>query len=256
MRGLLFFVVSVCLYVMAPFQAYAEEEVIRLSTMVYPPYSYEEDGKVTGMAIDIVAEALESQGYKMSADLMPWSRVLTSAKRGKIDGVIMIFKNEERLAHYIYSQEVLLPEIISFFKHVDSPVTFDGSFESVGHLRITPVDSVSYGKKFDNAVKEGALPHLRGISSLEEALTMLEAKRTDLVPGNRDVTYQTLARMPNLKNLVEVTPEIESLPSYVSFTKKRDLTAVRDAFDAGIRQMRESGRYDEIIRSYTPAAQK
>ena len=59
--------------------------------------------------------------------------------------------------------------------------------------------------------------------------------------------------MPELKNLVEVTPEIESLPSYVSFTKKRDLTAVRDAFDAGIRQIRESGRYDEIIRSYTPA---
>ena len=33
--------------------------------MVYPPYSYEDNGKITGMAIDIVTEAFESQGQKL-----------------------------------------------------------------------------------------------------------------------------------------------------------------------------------------------
>ena len=138
MQKLLAVVMSLSLCILAPLQADAEEKAVRLSTMVYPPYSYEDNGKITGMAIDIVAEALESQGYKIAVELLPWSRVLTSAKRGKIDGVIMIFKNKERQAYYIYSQEVLLPEIISFFKHADSPVTFDGSFESVEHLESHP----------------------------------------------------------------------------------------------------------------------
>ena len=79
---------------------------------------------------------------------------------------------------------------------------------------------------------------------------MLEGKRVDLVPGNRNALYEMINRMPELKNLVAITPQIDEIPSYIAFTRERDLTAVRNAFDVGIRQMKDSGRYDEIIRSY------
>ena len=243
MQKILAVVMSLSLCILAPLQAYAEDKVVRLCTLIYPPYIYLEEGpkeeKVTGMAFDIVSEAFESQGYRMTVDLMPWSRVLTSAKKGKFDGVLMLFKTEERQTYLMYSQEVLLPEIVAFFKHKDLPVPFDGSFESIEHLRVSIVDKIWYGEKFDEAIKSGSLTHLRRVSSFEEALTMLEARRTDLVAtSNRDVIYQTIAGMPELKNIVEVTPHIDALPSYMAFTKKRDMTAVRDAFDAGIQQMK------------------
>ena len=117
------------------------------------------------------------------------------------------------------------------------------------------MNRVSYGKELDTVIENGEFSLIERNNTLESALLMLLGKRVDLVPSNRLVAYHKIAGIPELKEIVEAKPPITDIPSYIAFTREQDMTVARDAFDAGIRQMKQSGRYDEIIRAHVGATE-
>ncbi len=50
------------------------ERIIELVTLQYPPYEYEEDGEVKGIAVDIITEGFTRLGYEVDITLYPWTR--------------------------------------------------------------------------------------------------------------------------------------------------------------------------------------
>lgn len=250
------FALSLFLFVFISIQNGTKSKELRLVSLDYPPYSYRSEGEVAGIAVEIVREIFREAGYQVSVDIVPWARALGSAKKGKADGIFTIYKNDEREKFLIYSSEVLMPQVVSFFKRRDGKVTFDGNISSVKNLKLSIVNRVSYGKELDSAIEKGVFSLTKKNNTLESSLLMLQSQRVDLVPSNRLVAYHKIASIPELKDLVEVKPPITDIPSYIAFTRQRDMTAARDTFDAGIRRMKKEGQYDEIIRAHVGSAIK
>lgn len=72
-------------------------------TAVWPPYVYEEDQKIAGMATEIVRAVLDNSGIKAEISVYPWKRATTMAKDQLNTMIYPIFRNEERDPHFIWA---------------------------------------------------------------------------------------------------------------------------------------------------------
>ncbi len=107
------------------------ERIIELVTLQYPPYEYEEDGEVKGIAVDIITEGFTRLGYEVDITLYPWTRALNMVKNGDADGIFTAYKTEERLTFADYSNEILIQQSVSLFVTKGSNIQFDGDLNNV-----------------------------------------------------------------------------------------------------------------------------
>ncbi len=56
-------------------------ETLELVTLQYPPYEYEENGEVKGLAVEIVKEVFKRLDQPISIKVYPWARSLDNVKR-------------------------------------------------------------------------------------------------------------------------------------------------------------------------------
>src|SRR4051794_14924840 len=56
------------------------------------PTAYMEDGKPTGILVDVVTEALQRAGHPFEVQLMPWARCLAEVRSGRVDGIFSVFR--------------------------------------------------------------------------------------------------------------------------------------------------------------------
>ena len=60
----------------------------------------------------------------------------------------------------------------------------------------------------------------------------------------------TLEQMGLTDEIIRIPGKVESVASYTAFSKKRNLTQLRDDFDTQLKKMKESGEYFEIVKKY------
>lgn len=146
--------------------------------------------------------------------------------------------------------ESVVPQVVYFFARKDSSARFNGDFGSIRGLRIGTTFKAHYGARF-----EAARPQL----IVDEALTLarsflkLVAGRIDLVPTDPYAAAAILA-LPSLRRyadrIVKLAIPSESVPMYVAFSKVRNLTRLRDEFDATLRRFVSSQDYRDLLSRY------
>ena len=214
------------------------------------PTGFLVDGKPTGILVDLVTEAYRRAGQPVEIKLMPWARCLGEARTGEVDGVFSSFKLPEREQFLAFSNEPLTTQVIAFFARRDSPQSFDGDLGKLREVRIGVIKGTSYGQKFDAAVADGALQNVEQSNSAESNLKKLAFGRVDLIPSYRNVVLDTARQVDLLSQIKEVSPPLEAVPTYLAFTKVRDLSRQSDSFDAALTSMKQDGTYDRIIEQY------
>lgn len=219
-------------------------------TLQYPPYEYLEDGEVKGVAVEIVKEVFKRMKRPINISLYPWDKSLDMIKMGEADAIFSIFKTPEREAFANYSHEVLIPQVIALFVTKDSHIVFDGDLTKLSKYTFGVVRTVSYGSIFDDAVKNGVIQSIETSETGEENMKKLLQGRFDVLISNRYGALVIVKRMNKTDRVRELAPAIQSVPSYIAFSKKRRLTSLRDEFDIILRNMKNDGTYDKIIRSY------
>ncbi|WP_284382812.1 substrate-binding periplasmic protein [Litoribrevibacter albus] len=223
---------------------------LQLVTLEYPPYEYSEDNQVKGVAVNLVSDVFKTMGHDISIEILPWARAINSIKLGQADAIFTAFHTKERAAFADYSKEVLIHQEISLFALEKSPLTFHGDLTTIGQYQIGVIRKMSYGKKFDQAVIDNIIQYTQSTSSLEQNIEKLLSGRIDFVVSNKLGALDTLNKM-NKRALIRVlSPPLESTPSYIAFSKQRNLTHIRDAFDRHLKQLKQTGRYQEIIDEY------
>jgi len=158
----------------------ADAEQLELAAANTWPTAYELDGKPAGILIDLVTEAYRRVGYTVEFKLMPWSRCLDEARTGDVDGVFSTFKLPEREAFLYFSHEVLIVQVISLFVRSNSTLHDGADLGTMKDLKVGDIKGTSYGKKFDDAVRDGILGHVYTTNSIESNLKMLVAGRVDV----------------------------------------------------------------------------
>ena len=229
---------------------------VRAETLLFAaaetrPTAYLVDGKPVGFLVDLVQEACRRAGYPVEIRLMPWARCLAEARSGKVDGVFSSFKLPERERYLAFPKEALTHQVIALFARQDSALAFNGDFSVLGGVGIAIITGTSYGPKFDSVLQEGTFHHVEYGNSIKNNMNMLVFNRVDLVVSYRQVAIDAARDLGLLGKIKELSPPIETVPSFLAFTRVRDFSGPAAAIDSALAAMKRDGTYDRIVQKST-----
>ena len=222
---------------------------LKLVTFEYPPYEYTKDGKVTGMAVDIVKLVFKDMNQPISIEVLPWSEGINYIKDGKRDGIFTAFKNPEREKFADYS-DVLIPQIISFFVRKDSGIVYTNNLDDLSSLNVGVVRGFSYGKLFDESLQNKTYKSIKIANNADEVFKLLTSGEVDIIPFNKYGGLHILKNQNKLGEVKELSKKLKMVSSYMAFSKKNNHSKTRDDFNKSLKKIKSQGEYRKIIKSY------
>ena len=208
-----------------------------------------------GIVVDILREALEPEGYSIQPFYYPYARRLIAYKKGKVDIVsdVPISLAEEFDGFFsgaLYAYENVA---ISLKKH---GYTFS-KIDDLLHYRVLAwqgAKEILGGEYADMAERN---THYREIANQKAQVIMLFKDREDVIQIDK-LIFQYFHNELISEEYPEVSQEVDIFPLFgVSENgfvfKDQD---VQRLFNKKFRELKESGRYDEIVQKYVGSVEK
>ena len=222
-------------------------KTIRLTNGEWQPY-LSKDTPHHGFASHIVTEAFALVGVEVEYGFFPWKRSFKLAKGGTWDGSVVWLDNDERREHFFYSHAVVPTKYVFF--HLKGSDFDWNSYEELRGIRIGGTLEYAYSEEFDAAEKAGIIKTNRAPSD-EIGLKKLLKGRIEAFPGEVMVTYAQIRDTFSQEDAALFTHHPKAInedPMYLLLGKKvAGNEAMRDLFNEGLKRLKGSGRYDQII---------
>ncbi len=246
-RGLARFLLSFGLVFWSAIAIAETKETIRLTNGEWQPY-LSQHLPHHGAASHIVTEAFALVGMKVEYGFFAWPRSMKLAKEGNWDGTAVWTDSEERRTDFFLTDPIIPSKWVFF--HLND-LEFDWkTFEDLRGVRIGGTVEYSYGQDFEEAEQAGTIQTARARSD-EVALRNLLKGRIDLFPGELLVTYEQIRDSFSKDEAARFTHHPKSIhdqPLHLLLTRKDPANErIRNLFNEGLKQLRESGRYDQIL---------
>ncbi len=220
-------------------------------SLQYPPLIHQDDdGKVDGLAVELVTAVFKRMGHSVSVEVLPWARSLALMKAGERDCIFTIFRNAEREAFLDFNQHSIIPQVVYFYAQKRAQLKFDGNMGLLLQYRIGTVNKINYGPKFEENRSKMLLEE---VGSLEQNFQKLALGRIDLVPSNFYTASFTLEQAevkPYARHLVKLPVPLDTVPSFIGFAKERKLQALAAQFDVELKKVVRSGLYQKLLKKY------
>jgi len=229
------------------FNIQAQAQTLRFSTIHYPPLINDSQ---TGLVIDLTKEMTKRLGYKVEFTLYPWARALSTAVKGRTDGILPAFKTKKREETLIFNQVPLLSMEMMLFKTVRGKDNFDGSVKSIRGKKIVFITGTNLNKDFDDAKTDGRIIPIYA-NSLEQQLKMLNPGRADFIVAERFSGIHKAAELGLTWNLQPSKIPITSNPGFIGFNKTSKHQIFASEIDKVITEMKNDGSYEALIKAYT-----
>nr|WP_321398717.1 transporter substrate-binding domain-containing protein [uncultured Desulfobacter sp.] len=212
------------------------------------------DKTLGGISIDIVRIICKRLGHTPTFELYPWARAQALVKTGQADVLLVPYKTPEREKWMDFSQEPFFEDKSFFFIRHDSRITWDGTLDSIGRLRIGKVPEWSVGKVFEKQMSTLTIDYA---PSIDLCFLKLISNRVDIVPTQKREAYKAFERLGLSKEEypVSLLPELASHYNYYGFSKKKhaELERFKAAFDQELKVMKDSGQIAQLLQKYTRA---
>lgn len=219
-------------------------------TLEFPPLEFTNDrGAPDGAAVEIVSAVMKRLGHSLTIEVMPWSRCMNLVKSGKADAVFTAYRNQERAGFLDFAKENLVAQVVGLFVKKGSGRTFTGDFKVLKPFTFGVLNTISYGETFDNAKTKLGLKTER-VEDVMLNFKKLAAGRVDYVVSNRYSAEVAIETLRLRQQVTELPRPVEVTPSFVAFSKKRQLGVIRDAFDKELRLFKQSGQYQVILDKF------
>ena len=228
------------------------EQITILGNYDKPPKVYLDDGRASGILIDIMKHIDNELTDSFSYELYPWRRAYHHALN-QHGGIIGLSFNRERQKIFDYSDPLFLDEIVLVVLK-GKEFEFEG-IEDLKGKTIGAQRGSSYGDKFEAA--KNTVFTLEVDDGGAQRLKKLLAKRIDaalLGPGLAGVE-QVIASDPLLRQHKQdftILPRAFKVdPNHLGFHKSMNKKAFLVRFNKALKQAHESGVIDDIVRSHT-----
>ncbi|WDE07889.1 transporter substrate-binding domain-containing protein [Thalassomonas viridans] len=224
--------------------AYAQSPAqIKLVSGDYPPFTGEslpEGGLVSRLVRATFARAFP--GAQVQLAFEPWARGFANTENQKYLATFPYFRNEQRAAAFYFSQPVIFVENVFYRQKSAKPATYNQK---------TICLPLGYAK--------GSLSELIAIydmtlvrpASMLQCFKMLAKGRVDLLACSKRVGQYFTGNYPQFRTL-EVNPSgpgLVPVPLYAIFPKRGGEVMVTH-FNLALQQLKDSGKYQELIDSY------
>ena len=220
----------------------APKELTLAVGLAIPPYNIPETK--SGIELDIVREALKDKGYTIKPKYVPFARVKRELKDKTVDGALTI--NPDSGIEAFYSDEHIACENV-----VISLKENEFNIKDVNGLKGKSVlafqDATLYlGKDFASMAKKNN--EYREIPKQQLQINLLYSNRVDTIVLDKNIFYYHRQRndMVNTSQPIDTWHIFPPTPFTVAFVDEE----VRNDFNEGLKQLRKTGRYDEIVKKY------
>lgn len=245
---------TICQIVMAslpaaPSAAAAEAAPMSFVMQSFPPFAFEQDGRIQGPFPELVLEVCKAMNSSCKLAVYPWRRALRLAESGAVDGILVVQKLSERENSFYLTQPVIRSSYGLY-------VPRDSGLQNLSPMQLPGYTIAAYGP---SATSQAASDMLKLSAATElvmeiDNLTVLRklaaqrygAKGAAVV--NVDVANY-LIKQDQLTQ-VRLVAEIRQI-EYVIGLSKRSVSALQAMrFDAALHRLMEDGTVKAIADKY------
>lgn len=222
--------------------AMADGRPVHVVTLEFPPY-VSESLPHRGWAWEVCATILREAGYEPHLQILPWARALALTRDGKADALYLANVNDERREWAVFTdpvgEEVSVP-----FGRADlqaGPDILARRGTRVGSLRGAHVLKILAGQGVE----------IYPVVTLDQGFRMVKVGRLDLLVTDRYVGMHLLQTgMPPdyRQSIIPLDIAIDSNQLHLAISRKMpDHDQLQKDFNAGLAELRASGRYQAIL---------
>lgn len=249
-RGLLhsFVIASTFLLLVMP---PARADVIELRADIWCPLNCEPDSDRPGYMIELAQEALALYGHEVRYSTMTWGRSLEWVRRGEINGVIGTDQDE--------SPDLVFGPVLGAYQETLIFRKDEGrqieTAEDLDGIRIGAVVDYDYHPVFNTYITEHQQDPTRvqmigGDETLKRNLQKLSAGRIDMAMDERSVVHYMLREL-GMRDRVDLISYEEPTDLFIAFSPVLESSQLyARQLSEGLAQLKESGRYTEILSRY------
>ncbi|WP_426416722.1 substrate-binding periplasmic protein [Aestuariirhabdus sp. LZHN29] len=230
-----------------------QADTMRLAADIWYPYNGEPSSDYPGYMVELATEILQDADHELDYLLMPWSRSLLEARKGNIDCVVGAFRGDA--PDFLYPKVSMGRDDVAFFALAENRGWQFSSVASLNGVRVAVISGYSYGDELNAYIKRNRRsPNLQittGNAPLERNISLLQAKRVELLVASPNVMNATLKRSGQEGKVVEVgrmhtpddlyiacSPNLKSSEYYVRLLGE------------GVERLRADGRLHKILERY------
>jgi len=229
---------------------FATAATITIRTDMWAPYT-DEPGEKPGYMVEVAEAIFTANGDKIDYQLMPWTRCLEDVKKGTYDAVLGTDPDESPT--FVYPVEALGVNQNAFYVKKGSSWKYTNT-ESFKQIRLGLIDGYGYYPELDSYIetyKGNKLFKATGDDALPKLLKMLKAGRLDAVIDNVNV-MSSIIQNEKLENTIVSAGVVDHKSDlFMAFTPAKDSSKdYAKIFDAGLVELRNSGKLQEILAKY------
>lgn len=213
---------------------------------VFRPFEYKDDnGDFVGIDMDILAAIAEDQGFKYELQILGWDASIAACQSGQADGMIAgaSITEERKSSGWIFS---------------------DGYYDANQCLAVAEDSDIKGFEDLNGkavAVKTGTMSadyaeSLKDeygftVTYFEDSPTMYQAVVGGQVAGAMDDAPIMAASIKDGNLAMKLLPETGNDPASYGFAIfNKDNQELIDKFNAGLKNIKANGKYDEIVKKY------
>lgn len=226
--------------------AASDKKWVIATDTVFKPFEYtNEDGEFVGIDVDILAAIAEDQGFEYDLQSLGWDGAVAAVQSGQADAIIAgaTIKQERIDSGWIFS-DGYYDATQTFVVAKDSDIK---SFDDLAGKNVA-VKNGTAGMDFANSLKD---QYGFTITVFEDSPTMYN----DVLLGNSAACVEDTPIMAasikegGLELQIPEGMESEGAP-YGFAIMNPDNQELLDMFDAGLANIKENGKYQEILDKY------
>lgn len=218
----------------------------------YPPLEMVENGRLTGLHIEMIRSVAKQLNLEVEFLSLPWARAINYFSEGRSNAIAYFGFTEQRETFSYYHRDNVLSEtrwVLLALEERKDEFHFDRNLDGLGDVVIGVQNEYSHGKHFDS------MKHLQRDVVLNEfdLERMLKNRRHDLAM----MSYQEFLgfkKRGDFQGVVALSPSIDSDPQYIAFAKANDEDGVNkalsDRFAKGLKRFKASNEYKHLLEHF------
>ena len=218
---------------------------IQLVADPYPPYQFEEGGRIRGIDQETIQEAFRLRGIEAHTVLLPWKECLQRMDQGKADGIFQIAPSADRRKVFLFSERLRTERTMLFARRGVTPLVGDNA--EIGRLlagrRLGVLDGYSYGPAIDDLEGSAKL----SFGSQEELLLALMDGNVNLALMDAGVAFYLAGKM-GFEGIEQVEGYTTERPLHVAFQKRH--RGLAGLFNKGLQDVKAQAMDRRIFESY------
>jgi polar amino acid transport system substrate-binding protein len=208
-----------------------------------PPYIIRESSE--GIEYEIVKEALEYKGHNLIPQYVPLARITRKLRNKGTDGSLTFNDSFNTDGMYLSEEYITYHNVMVTLKNKNRKIDSLSDFNDISVLGFQ--NSRKYlGEEYAKATE--TCKYFKEINNQKNQVMILLRNRVDAIVIDKNIFlyhYKGFARESRL----DITIHHIFRPNHYKavFKDKK----IRDDFNEGIKYLRDTGRYDDIVRKYT-----